>query len=218
MIIVIGSSSKISESLSKLNKSCFFIGRNNPFLLDKWQRGYDLSTTNGINSEVKLLKEFLEKSNDAKDINLVLLTGISSENWEISINVNLLASAEICDTFASHVDSNGLKGSITLIGSISTYLGGKLTYSMTKASLVGLMNSINAKYSPNVRVNIITPGAFEGGMTKDWEFEKINKISESTNAKRLAKPDEIAKSILFCTENKYLSGSNINLTNGAIKM
>jgi 3-oxoacyl-[acyl-carrier protein] reductase len=145
------------------------------------------------------------------------LNGISSNNWEENISINMVATAKIADLFSSFITNNSKKGSVVLIGSAASHFGIKLPYSMTKASLVGLMNGLNNQYSPNVRTNMIFPGAFESGMTDDWSEEKVAKIAETTYQNRLASVDEILNSILFCVKNTYLSGATINMTSGGIK-
>ncbi len=219
MIICIGSSSKLAKKLSLSDADTLFLGRSNPFNISNWLKGFDLSSGDGINSEIVLLQELLNKSLKFNDpIHLVLLNGVSTETWEVSINVNMIASAMLSEVFAKFTKSNNIFGSITLIGSASSYLGGKLPYSMSKASLIGLMNTLIIQYKPNLRVNMILPGAFEGGMTSDWDMNKKTKIASTTNQQRLASVDEIADSIIFCTQNTYLSGAIINMTGGGVKL
>jgi NAD(P)-dependent dehydrogenase (short-subunit alcohol dehydrogenase family) len=217
MIICIGSGSALAQGMQNLALNTIFIGRNNPFVLDKWEQGFDLSTNEGIEKEVFLVKEILQKNIDQKEIHLVLLNGISSNDWNDSVNINLISTAKISDMFAGFLKKNAIKGSIVLIGSAASHLGVKLPYSMTKASLVGLMNVLNNKFSPDVRANMILPGAFEGGMTDDWSDEKKLKISETAYQNRLATGGEIVQSIMFCIENTYLSGATINMTSGGIR-
>jgi NAD(P)-dependent dehydrogenase (short-subunit alcohol dehydrogenase family) len=218
MIICIGSSSKLSQNFEKSKtKNIIFIGRNNPFNLNNWIQGFDLSNNDGIESELRLIAEILKTNTNQNELHLVLLNGVSSNSWEDSININLISTAKIADLFTSFLKKNHKYGSVVLLGSAASHFGEKLPYSMTKASLVGLMSVLNNKYSPYVRANMVLPGAFESGMTDDWNDEKKVKISETTYQNRLATRDEIVHSILFCVENTYLSGVTINMTSGGIR-
>jgi NAD(P)-dependent dehydrogenase (short-subunit alcohol dehydrogenase family) len=217
MLIVIGSSSQVALGIYKIDKSTNFIGRSNPSKFNNWRQGGDLSTNEGIDQTLNILQQILETNIKNSFIHVIFLNGVSNNDWDSSINVNLLATAKLAEQFCIHLKEKNLQGSITLIGSASSYLGGKLPYSMTKASLIGLMNTLNIQYCPNIRVNMILPGAIESGMTDDWSNEKKSRIAQTTYQKRLANIDEIANSIIFCTQNTYLSGSTINMTSGGVK-
>lgn len=218
MLVVIGSSSKLAEGIHKVDKNAIYIGRSNSFEFKNWIQGGDLSSTEGVDRNISNLQQILNTNLDQSAINLVLLNGISSNNWELSISINMFATAKIVEQFSIYLKEKNLLGSVVLIGSSSSYLGGKIPYSMTKASLVGLMNSVNAQYSPNVRVNMVLPGAIESGMTEDWGEEKKSKISQTTYQNRLASADEIVNAIIFCAQNTYLSGVIINMTSGVVKI
>ena len=217
MLIVIGSSSSLAKEISDIDQNTIFVGRTNPYKFTNWVCGSNLSTNTGIEDELIIFKNILLEYKDIKVFDLILLNGISSNSWEDSININLIATAKISLLFSEYIRENNIKGSVTLIGSASSYLGGKLPYSMTKASLVGLMNTLSKEYSPNVRINMVLPGAFESGMTEDWNNDKKVKISSATYQKRLANATEIVNAIIFCTENQYLSGATINMTSGGVK-
>lgn len=217
MLIVIGSSSQIALGINKIDKSTNFIGRSNPFKFDNWRQGGDLSINEGIDQTLNTLQQILETNIKNSFIQIIFLNGVSNNDWDSSINVNLIATAKLAELFCIYIKNKNLQGSITLIGSASSYLGGKLPYSMTKASLIGLMNTLNAQYCSNIRVNMILPGAIESGMTDDWSNEKKSRIAQTTYQKRLANIDEIANAIIFCTQNTYLSGATINMTSGGVK-
>jgi NAD(P)-dependent dehydrogenase (short-subunit alcohol dehydrogenase family) len=217
MVVVVGSSSQVALGIYKIDKKTNFIGRTNPFKFDNWIQGGDLALDDEIIKTINILQQFLDNYIENESINIIFLNGLSSNDWESSINVNLVATAKLSEQFCKHLDKNKLTGSITLIGSASSYLGGKLPYSTTKASLIGLMSSLNANYSPSIRVNMVLPGAIESGMTQDWSNEKKIKISQTTYQKRLANIDEIANAINFCIQNTYLSGATINMTSGGVK-
>jgi len=212
---VIGSSTPLSSALSKFRKDVVFFGRTNPHKLSQWEKIPGQETKAGIDKAISALNETLSLITLKDEAHLVCLQGLSDKNWEASINVNLLSVALITDSFCSFLEERNVRGSITLIASASSYLGGKETYASTKAALFGLMNSLQGKRK-QVRINLILPGAFEGGMTADWDAEKKGNIGRQANAGRLATSEEIAHAINFCMENKYISQSVINMTSGRV--
>lgn len=217
-LIVIGSSTPLANSLNKAIAGGTFLGRTNPFDIENWIQIPDLAQEKGVENTSQILDNLLNISPKKGSYHLVQLQGISSKNWTDSINVNLLSVARLSETFIDFMLGNNLKGSLTYMGSASSWLGGKAPYSATKAGLTGLMHAINSEYGPNVRANIVLPGAFEGGMTEDWDAKKRKKVSDKTYIKRLATADEIANSIFFAINNLYLCGATINMTNGQVRI
>lgn len=214
-IIVIGSSTPLAQGISSLKKDTLFLGRTNPHGFSSWTQIPGQETRTGIQEGVEALKRQLNLVQDKKEVHLVCLQGLSSQDWDKSFNVNLLSVALHSECLGDYTEDKGLKGSITLIASASSYIGGKATYASTKAALFGLMNSLQGKYK-NVRINLILPGAFEGGMTADWDEDKRNSIGSQAIAGRLATSEEIAHAIVFCIDNKYVSRSVINMTSGRV--
>lgn len=215
-LIVVGASSPLAQSLVELHDGpTTVIGRTNPFDLEGWQEGFDLSTEAGIAQTRELVAEHTAALGD-EPAHLMLIQGISSKDWQASVNVNLVSAAEIAEGFADANRSRRALGSIGLVGSASAYLGGKLPYSSTKASLTGLMHGLNKTYGDTTRTNMVVPGAFEGGMTADWSADKRSAIGAGTHAKRIATSHEIARALLFCAQNDYVADSIINMTSGVV--
>lgn len=216
-ILVVGSSTLVASALSK-RKDTYFIGRTNPFSFDNYFEGLDLNKKENIDHQLSVITEILNNLPDCEDVHLVHLQGISSTNWEECINVNMLSVALFSELFCEWVIQNKKTGSITMIGSASAYLGGKVTYASTKSSLFGIMNALNSRYGKTIRSNIVLPGAFEGGMTNDWDNIKLEMIAEKTFAGRIATPEEISKTILSSIDNEYLCGAVINMTSGQVNI
>lgn len=213
-ILIVGSSSSLSKALSVVFPDAIFFGRSNPHNLTNWNKSVSLDSASNISAVVEMIVDTMNPDNN---YHLVLLQGISTNNWEESIYVNLISVAEIAESFAKLLATNNASGSITMIGSASSTLGGKVQYASTKAALSGVQNALLKNYSGNVRVNQILPGAFEGGMTADWNQEKIASINKKTYSGRLASAEEIADAIKFVILNDYVSGAVINMTSGQVK-
>jgi NAD(P)-dependent dehydrogenase (short-subunit alcohol dehydrogenase family) len=213
--LAFGSSSPLALALSKL-ADFHFVGRTNPYGFKNFIKivGYD--KINDIQELIQTL-ENKEIISDIDMLHVVFLQGVSSSDWALSINVNFLSVALISEYLGKKIKKQNIEGSFTLIGSASSNIGGKMTYCSTKSALNGVMASLNKNFSPNIRTNIVIPGAFEGNMIRDWDSEKRIKVSKNTFSNRLGSPDEISNAIFFCIKNNYLSGSKINITNGQIK-
>lgn len=217
-LVVVGSTTPLAYELEQLGGAAetSFIGRDNPFGLSNWAEGESLTTTAGIEQVNALVGEQIEACGK-QVVHLALLQGVSSRDWQESMQVNMVSVATIAESFAKSNQQERRSGSITLVGSASAYLGGKIPYAATKASLVGIMNSLNAEYGVDTRTNLVLPGAFYGGMTADWSEEKQQKVAERTYGRKIAAAADIAHAILFCGANQYVCGTTINMTAGQVK-
>lgn len=214
---VVGSTTTLAPALEAMADEghAVFLGRSNPHELRQWQRIHSLEDEHGIEQACTLLSETtLELGRKAA--HLVLLQGVSTKDWRQSINVNMLSVACMAESFARVNRERKAVGSIALLGSATSYLGGKLPYAATKASLTGVMNALNSKYGSETRTNLIVPGVFEGAMTANWGEAKRGVVLQKTFARRMATPQEVVDAIMFCAGNEYVAGSVINMTSGQI--
>lgn len=222
LFIVVGSSSVLARSISQnLNQSeLIFFGRSNPFNLVNWQKSIDINTIEDAQiSSNKILNHIQEISelSEYDTAHLIILSGVSSNNWIESIAVNQYFPALLSSGFINIFESQNLRDvSITLIGSAAAYLGGKAAYASTKSSLTGLMHSLNKRSDSNVRVNLVVPGAFEGNMIKDWDINKKKLVSANTVINRIASADEVSEAIIFASTNTYTADSIINMSGGQV--
>lgn len=218
--VVIGSSTPLANALRARLPDAHFFGRTNPHRLNNWHKIPSQASTPGIESAINAIDtvvKTLSANTRVQALHLVCLQGISTTDWEASINVNFRSVAQLSTHICTLAEKHNFTGSVTLIGSASSYIGGKETYASTKAALFGLMNSLQGRYK-NMRTNLILPGAFEGGMTDDWDEEKKRTIGLQANARRIATSTEIADAIVFCIHNSYVSQSVINMTSGRVIM
>ena len=211
MHLVLGSSSNLAKELaSQLKEKTYFFGRSNPHSLPNFLEGLDLR--NPANHE-KIGVKFLTliQATETDDNSIIFLNGLSTDNWEDAVNVNLLATAHISTRIAEYSLNNRKRLNLVFINSYSMFAGKKIPYATTKAALTGLMHSLNNKYPAAVRANQILPGAFEGGMTHDWSLEKKEKIAKNTLAGSIATERQIIAGIKFLLENDYVYNETLNL-------
>ena len=75
----------------------------------------------------------------------------------------------------------------------------KLSYSISKSALKGLVNSLVADLSPlGMTINAVLPGVVDTPMTRAaLSDEQINSVSRDTPARKLVTPEGVAKSVAF---------------------
>lgn len=89
-------------------------------------------------------------------------------------------------------------------------------YSATKAAIVSLTKTLAQTYAPAIRINAVLPGpvdtpllrkAFDANEDLD-NYKKLNPLQ------RFAIAEEIAQAILFLIENKYCTGTILQVDGG----
>jgi NAD(P)-dependent dehydrogenase (short-subunit alcohol dehydrogenase family) len=141
---------------------------------------------------------------------------LSRESWDRQLAINLTAT--FIGFKACLDDLQSTKGSVVLVSSVQAYLGfaGRPAYAASKAGLTGLGRQLAVEYGQSVRVNWVLPGPI---FTPAWEgrSEEDKAVTEQTTvAKRLGKPEEIAATIAFLASNdaSYITGQGIVVDGG----
>ena len=110
-------------------------------------------------------------------------------------------------------------GSVTLVTAVSgmAKLPGTSGLGVINGGLE-IMAQVIAKEIKNVRVNAVSPGVVD---TEWWHFldeqtrqEQFKKLTGDIQAKRPARPEEIADAILFAAGNPYVTGKVIACDGG----
>ena len=87
-------------------------------------------------------------------------------------------------------------------------------YSMAKAGLKMLTKSLAVEFSPEVRVNGVSPGSIMWPEIQEYESEH-QAIIDSTLLKRQGKTDDIANACIFLINNAdYITGQIISVDGG----
>ena len=138
-----------------------------------------------------------------------------------SIKLNTIAPYELIKLTVPYMKKQNW-GRIINIGSISGVMGeaNASTYSMTKASLIGLTKSLALELAQdNITVNIINPGWVDTELINnenlDKDFSK-SEIIETIPQRRFVTPLEIAKTCEFLISDsaKSITGQSINICAG----
>ncbi|MFO1050266.1 MAG: SDR family oxidoreductase [Geminicoccaceae bacterium] len=148
-------------------------------------------------------------------------TGVSEAGWANALAVNLTGSfLGAKHQIAQMVQQGG--GSViftsTFVGYSSAFPG-VAAYAASKSGLIGLTQALAAEFGPQgVRVNAILPGAVDTDM-----YREMNDTPESQAfivnlhaLKRVAAPEELARSVLFLASDdaSFVSGSAMLVDGG----
>ncbi len=139
--------------------------------------------------------------------------------WSGSININLMAPANLTFRVAKEMIRNG-GGKIINISSRGAFRGEPTApaYAASKAGLNAMSQSLAIALAPhNIFVYAIAPGFVETAMAREYlTGERKKEILNQSPIGRVAKPEEIAKTVVFLASEgtDFLTGGIIDV-NGA---
>ncbi|MGK9198917.1 MULTISPECIES: SDR family oxidoreductase [Sinorhizobium] len=149
-------------------------------------------------------------------------TSISEAGFSETVGINLVASF----LGAKHQIGQMLKNGGGSVIFTSTFIGyscafpGVAAYAASKSGLIGLTQALAAEFGPHgVRVNAILPGAVDTDMYREMNDtpEKQAFITNLHALKRVATPEELARSVLYLAsdEASFVTGTASLMDGGA---
>jgi 3-oxoacyl-[acyl-carrier protein] reductase len=135
------------------------------------------------------------------------------------LDINLLFVIEKLENLLK-AGAIGQGSSVVILSSIWQEISrqNKLSYTVSKSAIRGLVNSLVADLSPlGIRVNAVLPGVIDTPMTrKALSAEAINRIERETPFGKLVSEDEIASVVswLLSRESQGVLGQFIQVDNG----
>lgn len=140
------------------------------------------------------------------------------EQWKKTLDVNLLGTF-LCSKYASQQMLKTGGGKIVNISStnaINAFSPEAMDYDASKAGIIILTRDLAKELAPKIQVNSIAPGWADTEFNKDLPKDFIEEETEKIYLKRFAKPEEIAKAILFLAsdEASYITGSILKVDGG----
>lgn len=144
---------------------------------------------------------------------------LTAENWQESLNVNLLAPFFLIQGLLPYLRDSG--GAVVNIGSIhSTLTKPRFScYATSKAALSGLTRSLAVELGGAVRINELVPAATETPMLLSGfagRKEMLDKLGEAHPLGRIASPDEVAQAAVFLTSERasFITGTSLRIDGG----
>ncbi|MFQ5995556.1 MAG: pteridine reductase [Acidiferrobacterales bacterium] len=142
------------------------------------------------------------------------LTEAAEDDWERLVGTNLKAPFFLAQAAATQLQET--RGCIVNIADIygERPLKRYPIYSIAKAGVIMLTQSLARELGPDVRVNAVAPGAIlwpESGLDEALK----ERIIARTALKRMGTPDDIARTVLFLIDDaSYITGQLIPVDGG----
>lgn len=141
------------------------------------------------------------------------------DKWDRTLKTNLIGPANLCYCAVQHFLKQG-GGRIVNVGSRGAFRGepDSPAYGASKAGLHAMGQSLAKSLAPfNIFVHNVAPGFVETEMAvEDLKGKKGDEIRGQSPLNRVAKPEEIAHTVLFLAskETEFLTGCIVDV-NGA---
>lgn len=91
-----------------------------------------------------------------------------------------------------------------------------LPYAMAKAGLNALTLGLAGAWAPNVRANLVMPGAFDTDITKPWGAEGKAQAAALNPMKRIGRPEDMVGVCVFLASDaaSYVNGAQVLVDGG----
>jgi len=139
-------------------------------------------------------------------------------HWRQLIDINLSSCFNMSKAVIDNMRNNNF-GRIISISSINAQAGqiGQTNYSAAKAGIIGFTKALARESAPKgITVNCVAPGYIETDMTKNVPSAILETIINSTPVKRLGRPEEVARAVLFLIDEKsgFITGETLSINGG----
>ena len=144
-----------------------------------------------------------------------MINDVTEEDYEAVTAVNERAVYFCCQQAALSMLKRH-SGAIVNISSVWGEQGAscETLYSMTKAGIIGLTKALAQELAPSgITVNCVSPGIIDTRMN---EMFSEDELANEVPLGRLGTPGEVAQTVLFLAENKYVTGQDIGVNGGMI--
>ncbi|MCF7928188.1 MAG: 3-oxoacyl-ACP reductase FabG [Spirochaetales bacterium] len=170
--------------------------------------------------QVRLLVDTVRKDFGGIDV-LINNAGVSSadhaidrltdEEWDRVLQTNLTGAFYCIQESLDDLRSAG--GVVVSTSSIAGKMGGTIgsNYAASKAGLIGLTFALATELAPDVRLNAVAPGPVDTDLISP---EVKKKLSSMNPFGRIAKPEEIAHTVIYLAENDYVTGEVVDVNAG----
>ncbi len=207
------SSGQLAESLVSEVKA---MGRKVlPLEADATSMKSAVEVVESVVAEFKRLDVLVNNAGITKDN---LLLRMSEEDWDSVIQTNLKSVFNYTKA-AARTMMGQRYGKIINLSSVVGLKGnaGQSNYAASKAGIIGFTKSIAKELaSRNILVNAVAPGYIDTDMTAALTEEQRKAVIDAIPLKRVAKPDDVAKVVLFLAspDADYITGQVVSVDGG----
>jgi 3-oxoacyl-[acyl-carrier protein] reductase len=158
--------------------------------------------------------------NNAGVAGQALFQDVTDELWHRYFSVNVDGAFHTIQAVLPHMLRRH-SGCIVNVSSIWGLRGAscEVTYSATKAALIGLTRSLAAELAPtHIRVNCVAPGVIRTDMLDALPPEVLPQLAQETPMGRLGTPEDIAAAVAFLAseEADFITGQVLTADGGFI--
>ena len=184
----------------------------------------DVSKRDEVNAMVKTVEDTFGPIsvlvNNAGVAGQALFQDVTDALWERYFAVNLNGARNTIQAVLPHM-LHEKAGVIVNISSIWGQRGAscEVTYSCTKAALIGLTRSLASELAPtHIRVNCVAPGVIRTDMLDALPAEVLPQLAQETPLGRLGTPEDIAAAVSFLADDRasFITGQVLGVNGGIV--
>ena len=150
-------------------------------------------------------------------INLKPFKSLKIEDFYNDFDVSVMGLIKVLKYYHSYFNKDA---SLVFISSLASKLGMPFhsSVSVAKSALVGLCTALAAEFSPDIRVNCISPSMFKSKMSDRFLRNEKNeeRIRNNNPLKKIGASEDISSLIhfLLSDNSKWITGQNISIDGG----
>lgn len=149
-----------------------------------------------------------------------LFTMTRVEDIRQVFEVNLFSHMSLTQALLRRMVRQG-HGCIINFGSIAglDLHAGNSAYGVSKAAVIAWTKTLAAELAPyHIRVNAVAPGLTDTDMAKKMEAKAGTQMVSESAMKRLARPEEIARTVLFLASDdaSFITGQTLRIDGGSV--
>jgi pteridine reductase len=137
--------------------------------------------------------------------------GISADDWDAVLNLNLRAPFLISQEAARHLPDGGSIINIADLAAFETWPA-YVPHGVSKAGLVYLTGALARVLAPRLRVNAIAPGTVL--LPENFDPPTAAHLTSTTPLQRDGNPEDVVQAMLYLLRAKYVTGETIIVDGG----
>ena len=149
------------------------------------------------------------------------LQGTPIDTIKRVFDVNYFSVIQLTQLVVKIMNIHKTEGAVVNIASVAGYDldPGNCAYGMSKSAVISLTTLMSKEYTPlGIRVNAVAPGLLETDMADQMEKKARDRMIDNSLMKRLGKPEEVARVVMFLASDdaSFISGQTLRVDGGRI--